>query len=91
MKFAQQLSRPGKSLEIGMNSGNMVQSLEFFFSVVLFFQSYNKCFISEFFFRFSRIFFNLARAFAECREALFLPFLTSLLITYLVIASRLAK
>ena len=73
-----------------MNSGNMVQSLEFFF-VVLFFQSYNNCFISEFFFRFSRILFNLARAFAECREALFLPFVTSLLITYLVITSRLAK
>ena len=45
----------------------------------------------KFSFHFGRILFNLARAFAECREALFLPFLTSLLITYLVITSRLAK
>ena len=45
----------------------------------------------NFFFRFSRISFNLARTLAVCCEALFLPFLTSLLITYLVITSRLAK
>ena len=57
----------------------MIKSLEFFFS---FFQSYNKCYISEFFFRFSRISFNLARTFAVSCEALFLPFLKSLLITY---------
>ena len=62
----------------------MIKSLEFFFS---FFQSYNKCYISEFFFRFSRISFNLARTFAVSCEALFLPFLTSLLITYLMITS----
>ena len=74
-----------------MNSGNMVQSLEFFFCCSFFSKLQQVLYKWIFFFRFSRILFNLARAFAECREALFLPLLTSLFITYLVITSRLAK
>ena len=45
-----------KVLKIEVKSGKLVTSLEFFF----FFQSYNKCFISEFFPR-GQIVFNLAR------------------------------
>ena len=32
LKFAQQFSRPGKSLEMEIKCGKMVKSLEFFFS-----------------------------------------------------------
>ena len=61
----------------------MIKSLEFFF---LFFKATTSAIYC-----FSRISFNLPRTFAVCCEALFLPFLTSLLITYLMITSRLAK
>ena len=52
------------------------ERLEFFF------QRYNMCFVSEFFFRFGQIFFNLARTLLQriMKNALFLP----LLITYYI-------
>ena len=54
-------------------------------SPVFFFQSYNKCFISDFFFRFGQILFNLVHTCALHREkSLFMRFLTSVLITYLL-------
>ena len=56
--FAQQFFRPGKSLEKGDEVGKNGKNLEF-----LFFQSYNKCFISEFFFRFGQLLFNIALTF----------------------------
>ena len=45
----------------------MVKSLDFFF------QSYNKFFLSEIFFRFGQILFNLAHLFAGHREQSFVP------------------
>ena len=56
--FAQQYFRPVKRLEKGDEVGKMVKSLEF-----LFLQSYKKCFISEFFFRFGQLLFNFALTF----------------------------
>ena len=57
----------------------MLKSLDFF-------QSNHKCFISECFFRFGQILFNLARTFAVHREnSFFSAFLRSLLITYLIV------
>jgi len=44
----------------------MVKSLSFFLSC-------SKCFISEFFFRFAEILFNLARTFAAHHEKSFVP------------------
>ena len=68
-----------------IKSAKMVKSL------FLFFQSYKKCFRSKVFFRFGQILFNLNRKFAahhgRFAEALFLPFLRSLLITYLITLS----
>ena len=76
MKFAQQFSRPGKSLENGDKDkcGNMVKSLDFFFL-----QSYKKSFISEVF-----SFWSTVRLHLILKEALFLRFL---LITYLITLS----
>ena len=54
----------------------MIKSLEFFF------QSYNKYFINEFFFRFGQILFNIARMFVAHQR-----FLRSLLIPYLITLS----
>ena len=53
------------------------ERLEFYF-----FQRYNMCFVSEFFFRFGQILFNLARTLLQriMKNALFLP----LLITYYI-------
>ena len=74
MKFAQQFSRPGKSLENGDKCGKMIKSLEFFFL-----QSYKKSFISEVF-----SFWSTVRLHLILKEALFLRFL---LITYLITLS----
>ena len=52
LKFVQQFSRPGKIWKIERNSGEMVKSLKFFF------QSYNKCFLSDF------IFFGLVKSYS---------------------------
>ena len=59
----------------------MVKSLEFFF------QSYNKCFISEFLALWSNL-IQSRRVFAVHREKSFVPaFLRSVLITYLITLS----
>ena len=57
-----------------------------------FFESYNKCFTSEIFFRFGQIVFNLActsrKKFCSCVVCLFVCFfLKSLLIIYLITLS----
>ena len=67
-------------------SGKMAKS-SFFVFVFFFFKASNKFLISEFFFRFGQILFNLARAFeAHHKENIcFLRFLSSPLITYLII------
>ena len=67
-------------------SGKMVKSCFFLFSF-FFFKASNKFLISEFFFPFGQILFNLARAFkAHHKENLcFLSFLGSPLATYLII------
>ena len=51
LKFAQQFSRPGKSLENRDKVWNMVKSLEYFQS--------NNCFLSEFFYCFCQTLFSL--------------------------------
>ena len=78
MKFAQQFSRPGKSMENGWRSW------------VFFFQSYNKCFRSEIYFvLFKHYSFKLTRMFVAYNEESFVPaFLRSLLITYLESGKR---
>ena len=56
--------------------------------VKCFFQSYNKCFISDSIFRFGQIVFTLARTFAVHREkGVVSGFLRSVLITYLITSS----
>ena len=68
--------------QIWKKSGKMLKSLEFIF---YFFQTYNKSFISDYFFRFGQILFNLVHTFSLHREkSLFLRFLRSVLITYLI-------
>ena len=52
----QQFSRPGKSLENGDKVWKNVKKSWVFFKTKVF---YNKCFISEFFFHFGQILFNL--------------------------------
>ena len=99
LKFAQQLSRPGKSLEnrdiVWKNSAKSGVSFNFCF------QSYNKCLTSEFFPRGQISFNNRMRSFIillcpHCivvtvrlqyimKKAWFLRFSRSLLITYLFI------
>ena len=63
-------------------SGKMVKIVKCFF------QSYNKCFISDSIFRFGQIVFTLARTFAVHREkGVVSGFLRSVLITYLITSS----
>ena len=75
MKFAQQFSRPGKSLENG-DSRDKVWKNGFFKATTS---------ALNFFFGFGQILIDLAHTFAK--KALFLRFLWSLLITYLITSS----
>ena len=65
LKFAQRFSRPGKSLENGDKVWKNGKKSW------VYFQSYNKWFISEILFRFGQILFNLAGTFAVHREKSF--------------------
>ena len=86
LKLAQQFSRPRKCLENGYNVYKNGKKSFFLF----FFQSYNKCFMRD-------IFSVLIKSYSTLpiqvhlqpitKKALFLPFLRSLLITYLITLS----
>ena len=80
-KFAQQFSRLEKDWKMAIKSREMVKSLEVFS-----FQSYNKCFISEIFFFLVKSYSISPRLRFQCimKRALFLRFLRSLLLPYLI-------
>ena len=68
LKFAQQFSRPGKSLEMEIKCGKMVKSLEFFF-----FSKLQQVLYKWSFFHFGQILFNLSCTFAAHLERSFVP------------------
>ena len=82
MKFAQQFSRPGKSLKNREKARKKI--------VKSFFESFNKCFASEIFFLLVKSYSILpvhVRLQRIVDKALFLLFLRSLLRTYLITLS----
>ena len=82
MKFAQQFSRPGKSLKNREKARKKI--------VKSFFESFNKCFASEIFFLLVKSYSILpvhVRLQRIVDKVLFLLFLRSLLLTYLITLS----